>query len=91
MVGGGGGGWGGVEWSFFPLPESRRKVKGIKLSAECRDCPETMRLCRYLLVSHPDLCTNVFGKFLLRLRRTTYRIPGIRNCIDKMRRLNVIL
>ena len=89
---GSGGGRGGGEWSFFPLQGSRLNVKGIKLSAG-RDSPETMRqnICRYFLFSHPDVCTNVFGKLLLRLRSTTYRIPGIRNCIEKMRCLNVIL
>ena len=88
-----GGGGGEGEWSFFPLPGSRLKVKEIKLNAECRDCPETMRqnISRYFLFSHPDVCTNVFGKLLLRLRSTTYRIPGIGNCINKVRCLNVIL
>lgn len=87
-----GGGGEGREWSFFPLQGSRLNVKRIKLSAAC-DPLGTMRLniCRYFLFSHPDVCTNVFGKLLLRLRSTTYRISGIRNCIDKMRCLNVIL
>ena len=87
-----GGGGGGREWSFFPLQGSRLNVKRIKLSAAC-DSLGTMRqnICRYFLFSHPDVCTNVFGKMLLRLRSTTYRISGIRNCIDKMRCLNVIL
>ena len=87
MVGGGGGG----DWSFFPL--SGNRLKGIKLNAQCRDSPETIRqnICRYFLVSHPDVYTNVFGKLLLRLRSTTYRIPGIGNCINKVRCLNVIL